>query len=347
MSDKWIPITEAIGRLAKAKGISSKKAIHEFYLMIENGRLDTRAAKVVGHLPNAPRRNKALTLADWKEIWDLQSDEWFLSGEAHFSDRDAYLGIEVHQGDLEREIGPFEPGDYTSWAKAFSHRASRVSLSEALSWIAFREFWNKDQLDYKLSFPEGKRLKNQLIHAVRQLLEHATQGKIRLSGKHRQEMSSGEPYEYGGVIPPEQLHDINHIHLETESLHAATGLPIDDIQLISEESSEVPEGRYWSVSVDRTQLETIFPKPRSKSKQKVISTAKAERQCEDWLREAIKDDTDNRRAKSSFKDEALQRYEGSLSGRGFERVWCGVAPVLGRSRPGRKSKHTIETPKKS
>ncbi len=66
-------------------------------------------------------------------------------------------------------------------------------------------------------------------------------------------------------------------------------------------------------------------------------TAKAERECEAWLREQFAADPEKLRAKASFQDDALAHFGERLSQAGFRRVWTVVAREDGRTAPGRKS----------
>lgn len=72
-----------------------------------------------------------------------------------------------------------------------------------------------------------------------------------------------------------------------------------------------------------------------------VSTAAAERECDEWLAAAFAADADNRRAKNSFQTEALSRFTGRLSVRGFKRSWERVAPSHGRTRPGRRNRTAV------
>ena len=68
-----------------------------------------------------------------------------------------------------------------------------------------------------------------------------------------------------------------------------------------------------------------------------VSTARAERECRDWLIEAFTADLERKRAKREFQAEALEKFGSRLTRRGFLRAWAAVAPDAGRSKPGRKS----------
>lgn len=69
----------------------------------------------------------------------------------------------------------------------------------------------------------------------------------------------------------------------------------------------------------------------------VTSTAGAEKECQEWLKNGFADDHKNRRSKSQFQSGAQAIFGPRLSVRGFLRAWDAVAPQAGRSKPGRKS----------
>ena len=62
----------------------------------------------------------------------------------------------------------------------------------------------------------------------------------------------------------------------------------------------------------------------------------AERDASKWLSGAFKNDPTNSRSKKSFENEALKKFKGRLSKRGFTRVWEKIASAEGRSTSGRK-----------
>lgn len=90
---------------------------------------------------------------------------------------------------------------------------------------------------------------------------------------------------------------------------------------------------YLFVEVERTALVGAKPTARIAS----TATAKAEHECEAWLRAKFAEDSDKKRTKTSFKEDALAHFRERLSERGFLRVWHEIAPKHGRSTPGRKS----------
>jgi hypothetical protein len=69
----------------------------------------------------------------------------------------------------------------------------------------------------------------------------------------------------------------------------------------------------------------------------VTSTAKAEKECREWLATEFLADPEKKRTKLDFQTAALAEFVGRLSVRGFIRAWDAVAPQAGRSTPGRKS----------
>lgn len=69
----------------------------------------------------------------------------------------------------------------------------------------------------------------------------------------------------------------------------------------------------------------------------VTSKASAIAECSEWLKKEFANDPDKRRKKDDFKNDALKKFAGRLSQRGFIQVWDQLAPPSGRSTPGRKS----------
>jgi hypothetical protein len=70
---------------------------------------------------------------------------------------------------------------------------------------------------------------------------------------------------------------------------------------------------------------------------KVRPKANADRECAKWLTSEFQKGIGCKQSKESFKQQALQLFNGRLSVRGFLRAWDSVAPKAGRSKPGRKS----------
>lgn len=69
------------------------------------------------------------------------------------------------------------------------------------------------------------------------------------------------------------------------------------------------------------------------------STANGEQECKAWLTEKFAADPEKLRSKKDFRDEALARFTGRLSERGFNlRVWPVLAKEYGRDGAGAKRK---------
>lgn len=80
-------------------------------------------------------------------------------------------------------------------------------------------------------------------------------------------------------------------------------------------------------------------KPKSEPAKMTATSSKAaaEVECTEWLQAAFAIDPEMKMSKTVFQREALRRFEGRLSVRGFLRVWDAIATEAGRSKPGRKS----------
>jgi len=96
----------------------------------------------------------------------------------------------------------------------------------------------------------------------------------------------------------------------------------------------------YNIEVNRVDLVTLRATRQADAATDVAtrSTANGEHECKDWLLSAFAQDTEMKRSRDSFRDEAIGRFSGRLSVRGFNRVWDAVAPESGRSKPGRKGR---------
>lgn len=86
------------------------------------------------------------------------------------------------------------------------------------------------------------------------------------------------------------------------------------------------------------ELMAVFPNPDNEpAGSNVRYTAKAERDCHRWLISEFANDPEKNRSKTDFRDAAQSMFSG-LSGRGFHRVWAGLAEEHGRNKAGAKPK---------
>ena len=354
MSDEWITITEAIGRIARAKGIKSERAIHALRKLAESGRISAKILKLVAPEFEEPRRNVAMTNAHWDALSDLQSADWFTRGEAHFSDEEYWLGIQIHADDLEREIGALEPADDMSWAQEFWPVRSYVTLAEALSWIAFRQYLSEDQIHHTISNFGGELKERALSDALETLIDRACeddpQGGNLLTLKRRcaERTRDGEEDIIYRNIDQEELNHLRDLDFRAADVPPGSQTPNWLDGAVSEEGAAFDAGKNITrtepiislseVMVRRDQLLKHFSPPQSAPQERAVSTAKAERDCEAWLHAQLGDKNNDNRAKGYFKEEALKHFSGRLSGRGFNRAWARVAPACARTRPGRKPK---------
>lgn len=90
------------------------------------------------------------------------------------------------------------------------------------------------------------------------------------------------------------------------------------------------------VKVYETELNQVLARLPPLSGAVVVSTALAIKDCEAWLRLEFEADPFELRRKSSFKDAALSKFQGRLSGHGFVDAWKEVAPDYQRTKPGRR-----------
>ena len=96
----------------------------------------------------------------------------------------------------------------------------------------------------------------------------------------------------------------------------------------------------YNIEVNRVDLVTLRATRQADAATDVTtrSTANGEHECKDWLLSAFAQDTEMKRSRGSFRVEAIGRFSGRLSVRGFNRAWDAVAPESGRSKPGRKGR---------
>jgi len=151
MPDEWIPISEAVGRLAHAQKIPPARAVQGLHKLGLDGRVSGRIDKVIAPSHDEPQRNVDMVSDHWVALDEPEIGRWFAEDEAYLSDDHLWLGIRVHAGDLERETGKLGPGDYTTWTTDFEPKLSYVSLPEALAWLAFRKMMTEDQVCLAIS----------------------------------------------------------------------------------------------------------------------------------------------------------------------------------------------------
>lgn len=261
---------------------------------------------------------------------------------------DSFIEVEVNRGDLLREFRPgtshVSESDHFRVGHSFNRDdpaniAPWWSINQALAWVATRipsyvEYIGNLETDEprehrpyivhaicesqvaesdegkafmqtrRAGWPEG----TFLAHAGRDLLEKILAGGVRPMARQNGQGRQMRAEEFVGVGK------------------RATGgdwLDLDPQPLFS--SAEM---------IGTYPMSQIAPARPGKS---ISSTAGAESDCREWLIAAFGADPENKRAKSQFQADALSKFAGRLSRRGFLRAWDAVAPKAGRSKPGRKS----------
>ncbi len=210
---------------------------------------------------------------------------------------------------------------------------SYVTLSEALSWIAFGDLTNSDVHWQK--YTEAKR---RMEEAVVKFSDLASRGKIDVLGKWVSNHDD-DPAEVDTTkIPAERFHDYQQYDQQYCGLRVGTGLAWFANEHEGTFVYTVPltqrKDFYRDVLVLREQLESAVPI----SKIKVQATIAAETQCGSWLTEQFSCDTGHQRTKGDFQSAAQKVFGDALITRGFGRAWDKVAPSCGRSGPGAKRK---------
>lgn len=92
-------------------------------------------------------------------------------------------------------------------------------------------------------------------------------------------------------------------------------------------AAEASIGGFDAVCVDRAELDRLLAASN-------LSTSKAERECEAWLRQEFAADPARLRRKGSLHADAKKHFGNRLSGRGFSRAWARVATLYGRDKAG-------------
>ncbi|MBO9581861.1 MAG: hypothetical protein J7498_13300 [Sphingobium sp.] len=172
-----------------------------------------------------------------------------------------------------------------------------------------------------------------MAEAVNRLTDLGSAGVIEIRGRYFRDVLDDEIEIFTEQILPVRLADYRWFDTLDDSLHRGVGLAWDHTRRDLCYPSD--DRHYRFVTVNRVDLLREFP-PSSVAR--TPTTISAEIECEKWLLEAFCSDAEKRRAKQSFRDAAITVCEGRLSLRGFDRVWAKVAPQVGRSLAGAKSK---------
>jgi hypothetical protein len=139
--------------------------------------------------------------------------------------------------------------------------ASFVSLSEALSWIAFRFSMNSDLLGRKVLAPStlSDDPEGDLAQAMASLVARASGGQIELRGKYFERHSVKESEVLTAVIEPVRLHDFSQFDILHDGLRFGRGLTW---QKANDSLARIMQDRrdcYRAVRVNRADLLRHWP----------------------------------------------------------------------------------------
>ena len=155
----------------------------------------------------------------------------------------------------------------------------------------------------------------------------------------------------GCVMYPEMNDCAQWVTAAEEFLDALKNGDVQATKITSDGAEVAVSGGYWNerqiIEIEQLcrgilfqayKIQENFPDySESDFKGSIISpSVAAERDAAKWLAVAFKNDPTHSRSKKSFKTEALKKFKGRLSMRGFTRVWEKIAPAEGRSASGRK-----------
>lgn len=213
-----------------------------------------------------------------------------------------------------------------------------VSLSEALTWIAFYNSMDSQRLSgllERVSDPEKTAARAKLEAALYRLLELGRMGIIEMTGKFISSPDILFAASKRCLIPAREFKQYTKYEADFDGLRRWLG---HIINCTVEPATElVCDEMYCWVEVHRASLITNFLPVSQSPVAASRTTSTADIECAEWLTAAFKEDSDNKKNKQHFAERAIEAFEGRLSLRGFHRAWAKVAPAAGRSQPGRKS----------
>jgi hypothetical protein len=217
-----------------------------------------------------------------------------------------------------------------------------VTLSHAVSWIAFQHSVDAPRLSVALAIGQPRTsadavqdalLDEAIAKAIKRLVDLGSGSAIEIRGRHFLSVLDDEDEIFTERISPVRLTDFRWFDTLDDSLHRGIGLAWD---LGRQELSYPRDTRHFRfVTVSRADLLREFPLRAVSVGQ---STGAAESQCQAWLLAKFSEDAEKRKAKSYFRAEALTKFHGTLTERGFNRAWAQVAEKAGRNKAGAKSK---------
>lgn len=215
-------------------------------------------------------------------------------------------------------------------------RKTHVTLSEALSWIAFGDHTNSEA-----NWTNYDDAREKLLSALGSLLDKAQGGSVVLKGKLIEKKRDSSLPSNTQLIEQERFHDFQRFDQTCNGLWRGEAPCLlwspESVEGEQEYELITPAGlndsHYRDIQVDTAALEKAFPV----SAMHAVSTAKAEKDCEAWLDRQFVGGT--QKTKPALREEAQGIYP-NLSKRGFERAWGTVAPRFERDRPGAKKKST-------
>lgn len=224
-----------------------------------------------------------------------------------------------------------------------------ISLSEAVSWIAFQHSMIDAELAALLGMPtwtlnahgepediafppkDAAELDDAMAQAVSNLTDLGSGGKIQFWGRFfRNLIEDGDRIRID-AISPVNLFNYRQFDVLDNALYRGDGLAWS---LDRRDYPPTTDDHYRNVLIKRTDLMENFP-PTSEPRLKLRSGA--ESKCTKWLLEQFDLDPEKDGTKPCFKAAALKEIPG-LSKRAFDRAWAPLAQATGRDRAGAKLK---------
>lgn len=205
-----------------------------------------------------------------------------------------------------------------------------VTLTQALSWVAFGDWSHSDH--HWQNYSDSKQ---RLEQALEEFCDAACTGKIAIRAKLVPHHAADPSHFNTVVIPQERFHDFRQYDPLYCGLRVGRGLfgfGSQDAEGLTYTQQPIVRAEFYrDVRIRGDQLTKVF----QPSAAQVKTTSKADKDCTRWLEEQFALDPEHRLSKEAFKSNALASIRG-LSGRGFDRAWSSIAPSSGRTQSGRK-----------
>ena len=236
----------------------------------------SRIALEVNRHEGPPIPNVTMFDSHWLDLEGLDTD-WIDTGNAEWRDGYAWRGIQIHAGDLAIALGTKGRHSRTNLQPVAPPPASLrlppeqpfVTLSHALTWIAFGVSMDNDQLHEVLSASGyGEDDPQEAIKAaLSRLVSLGSGGNIAMRGKYRNGRHDDESTLLTEVIEPIRLTDYRLFSYLDDELRHGEGLLFwrnEDGTIFDLTVGDGRKDSFLQVTVNRVELLREFPPPPKK-----------------------------------------------------------------------------------